>query len=110
MSRKKKARRANNAQPVVGVGWYSREEWAKVRRNAVDPDRLEDTFEEWEAMAEDALNRLQAQDSTVTFCRVPISAAALARWCLAEGRQNDGAARAAFALAELMAGATPNTA
>ncbi len=107
MPRKKKARKVK-AKPVVGIGWYTPREWAEVRRTAVDPDRLENTFEEWEAMAEEALVRLQVQDDAFIFRRVPINAAALARWCLAEGRENNGAARAAFTATQLRLGTTPS--
>lgn len=106
MPRKKKRSKAS-VKTVVGIAWYTPDEWAKVRRTAVDPERLESTFEEWEAVAEDALAQLQARGRSLTFRRVLINAAALASWCFSEGCENDGAARAAFVASVVRAGSTP---
>ena len=38
MPRKKKVQK-DRPQVIVDVGWYTREEWEKVRRIAADPDQ-----------------------------------------------------------------------
>ena len=44
----------------VGVGWYTEDEWVRVKSAAVDPERFEDTYGEWLEMAECALADLRA--------------------------------------------------
>ncbi|MEP7298356.1 MAG: hypothetical protein ABI702_19400 [Burkholderiales bacterium] len=78
----------------VGVGWYTKSEWAKVKAAAVDTERFEETYAEWIQMAELALVELQA---TGVFAeRSYIKATELLAWCLAHNKPNDGASRAEF--------------
>ena len=43
----------------VAVGWYTPDEWDRVKAVAADPEVLENSFQEWEAMATDALRDLR---------------------------------------------------
>ncbi|ROZ76190.1 hypothetical protein EEB15_13630 [Ramlibacter sp. WS9] len=43
----------------VAVGWYTPDEWARVKAVATDPEVFEDPFQELEAMATDALRDLR---------------------------------------------------
>ena len=55
--------RAKKAQPTamaVGVTWYAPEEWTRVKAAATDPELFENTFAEWEAMANEALATVRA--------------------------------------------------
>ena len=47
---------------LVGVGWYTEDEWAKVKASAVVARRFEATYAEWVEMAEQALAELRATD------------------------------------------------
>jgi len=82
--------------PHVGVGWYTAEEWAKVKASAIDAERFEESFSEWEAMAEESLSFIRAQGVDVQ--KSLIVASDLLAWCLAHGKQNDASARAEFVL------------
>lgn len=44
----------------IGVGWYTEQEWAKVKAAAVAPDKFEATYAEWIQMAERTLLDLRA--------------------------------------------------
>jgi len=79
---------------AVGVGWYTEEEWAKVKAAAVDAERFEASYSEWVQMAEDSLAHLRA--TGIMAERSHVNADALLAWCLAHGKRNDGAARAEF--------------
>lgn len=79
---------------AVGVGWYKPADWAIVKANAVDPDRFEDSFAEWEKMASDSFGAIRK--CAPSAVKVLISANELLAWCLAEGRINDASARSAF--------------
>lgn len=82
------------AQLRVSVGWYTPEEWAKVKAAATDPELFEPTFAEWEAMAEESLANIRAQgiDAQKSF----VNASDLLAWCLIQGKENNSASRAEF--------------
>ena len=80
--------------PHVGVGWYTADEWVKVKASAIDAERFEESFAEWEAMAEESLSFIRAQG--VDAQKSLIVASDLLAWCLAHGKQNDASARAEF--------------
>lgn len=80
--------------PQVGVGWYTAEDWQKVKACAKVPERLEATSAEWEAMAEQSLAHLRAQgiDAKKSY----VVASDLTAWCLAKNKPNEASSRAAF--------------
>jgi len=80
--------------PVVGVSWYSPEDWERVKAGAMDPDRFEATFHEWSAMAEVALGDLKR--AGVNPVKVLIGADEFSSWCSLHHKQNNAAARAEF--------------
>jgi len=86
-----------NAKParfIVGVGWYTEENWKVVKASAVDPDRFENTFQDWIEMAEDSLQKLQA--AGISAEKSYIEANALLTWCLAHNKANSAASRAEY--------------
>jgi hypothetical protein len=82
------------ARMEVGVTWYTRDEWARVKAVATDPERFEATFEEWERMAEAALLKFQVVGLVAS--KVFIDANALLAWCLVHNTPNNASARARF--------------
>jgi hypothetical protein len=82
------------AKLVLRVGWYTHENWTKVKHACVDPDRLEASYEEWLDMAEGALADLKA--SGLNPARSLIEADDLLAWCLAHDKINDAAARSEY--------------
>jgi FMN phosphatase YigB (HAD superfamily) len=44
---------------VVGVTWYAEENWNKVKAAASDPERFEETYAAWSAMAIEAVADLK---------------------------------------------------
>lgn len=83
---------------VLLVGWYTASEWRKAKESSVDADKLEPSHAEWLAMAEEAFADLQAAGLQVQ--KYHIRTDELLAWCLAQGRINDSAARAAFVSAQ----------
>ena len=84
---------------VVGVAWFTPDEWTKLRAVAPDADELHATFDEWHAVIEKRLSELRA--AGVRLQRVPISVAALLAWCDVRGRRPDADARAEYIAFEL---------
>jgi hypothetical protein len=79
---------------MTGVAWYGPEQWSLVRALAADPERLESTYEEWEAMATQAMRDLAARG--ISSVKVDVDARELLAWCRERQRPVDGRARAAF--------------
>lgn len=84
---------------VTGFAWYRREQWSRLRELASDRDKLDDSYDQWLAGAQKAL--LEMARAGISAKRVDVDVEALLRWCLAEGRPVDSAARAAFVADEL---------
>ena len=82
------------AAPHVGVGWYTEDEWAKVKASAQDPERFEETFQEWLSMANNALEQLRK--TGINAEKSFVSSGALLAWCLVHDKPNTAASRAEF--------------
>jgi hypothetical protein len=95
MKRKRKRKRPDLEGVVLGVAWYSPAEWERLREAVPDPERLENSYEEWEGMALSALAQLE--EAGITPERVPVEAEQLLAWCRDSDREPDSAARAQFA-------------
>lgn len=95
MKKPRRRKAPERRQPLVtGVAWYTSSEWARVKATAVDPDRFEASFDEWVAMAEEALADLRKAGVAAQKCL--INADELREWCAAKRVSNDAAARAHF--------------
>ena len=88
--------RLKDKQPPlrVSVGWYTAEEWAKVKATATDPERFESSFLECEVMAEESMDGIRAAglDPQKRF----IIASELLAWCLVHWKENSASSRAEF--------------
>jgi hypothetical protein len=84
---------------VVGVTWYTEEDWSKVKAAATDPERFEETYSEWKAMAIEAVADLKkAGVNTVRYFVLPNE---LLPWCLLHKKPNNAASRAEFVAEKL---------
>lgn len=90
-----RAKKAPREDIVLGVAWYTEEQWARVKASAVDPENLEPTYPEWVKMAEDAMREIRR--GVRNPIKIQIDAGELAAWCLMHGKPNDSSARAEFA-------------
>jgi len=80
---------------VVGLAWYSSEQWGRLRSLSSDGDQLEETWEEWRELAESRFREMRQLGLEVE--KVAVDVDRLARWCEREGRPVDGASRSAYA-------------
>jgi hypothetical protein len=95
MKRRRRRDRPNiPADAEVGLAWYTREGWERLRELAVDRDQLDDSFDEWERGAQAAIAELATIGRVVR--KVPIDFEALLAWCQAEDRPLNTAARAEY--------------
>ncbi len=82
------------AKTKLAVGWYTEEEWRKVKEAAVDSERFEETYAEWETMAEDAIQKMLIAGLTAE--KFYVNSEEFLSWCIIHGRKNDASARAQF--------------
>lgn len=79
---------------LVGITWYTAETWAQVKAAATDPERFEESFAEWEAVAVKA--RRDFQRSGVTAIEFQIIPQDFFAWCTLHCKENNAEARAEF--------------
>ena len=83
-----------SSKVAVGVGWYTEENWAQDKTAASDPDRFEETHQEWTDMAEKALKEIRI--AGVNAEKININSEELLAWCFAHNKANNAASRAEF--------------
>jgi hypothetical protein len=79
----------------VAIAWFRRDQWELLRAVSTDGDKLEPTFDEWQAFATQHVGDLEARGISVR--KIEIDVGSLTRWCESEGRSVDGDARAEYA-------------
>ncbi len=101
VSRRRISRRAaaDDAPDVLGIAWYSREDWPKLKSVAADPEVIEETYDEWLQVVERTRRQLRAQGLEPE--RVEVNIDELVEWCREAQRPVDAFARAEFT-AELL--------
>ena len=78
----------------LGLAWYSREAWERLREIADDRDKLDDTYEDWQQQALTMIHDLEAVGRQIR--KVPIDIEALVAWCRERKCRIDMAARAEY--------------
>ena len=91
----------------IGIAWYSREAWERLRETAADRDQLDDSFEEWERGALQAIHDLASDGQQV--CKVPIDIDAYSLWCSERRCRLDSASRAEYVAERMKTLGTTNS-
>jgi hypothetical protein len=94
MGRRRRKRFQIPSDAQLGLAWYTREGWGRLRELAADRDALDDTFEDWERGALAVLHELESIGRDVR--KVPVDIEVLMAWCRERDRRIDSAARAEF--------------
>lgn len=89
---REKARKSDDT--YFGVAWYYPEQWARLREISVDADQLEATFEEWQVIAEQAMESFA--DHFVFPARVLVDVEELLVWCRERNQPVNGEARSQY--------------
>ncbi len=82
-------------EPIVGVAWYTPEQWDLLKALAVDAEAMDDTHKDWLKNATGHVRWLKEQGFQVV--EVPIDINEWVIWCQENGKALDGAARSEFA-------------
>jgi hypothetical protein len=79
----------------IGLPWYQREDYSRIRTMMSDPHNLAPTYEQWLAAAEN--NESVGRQAGLDIVRVMIEPDAFARWCAEKGVEPGSAARMDYA-------------
>lgn len=90
-------------EAVIGIGWYTEEQWQALTTVVPDRGELDDSYAQWLAQANQGLQELRAQGFTVV--RMQVDVEALVQWCRERGLAADGQTRAAYVSDQLKASA-----
>ena len=102
-NRTKVTKRRTDRKPVAGVAWYSSTQWQQLREVAADPERLENTYQEWLAVADQAWKKMEA--SGIALVKIPLDVPKLTDWCRERNLPIDGKARAQYVVEVMKRGA-----
>ena len=98
MPKRKKKRpliqKKKRREVVVGVTWYTSDQFAQMKSMADDAESLDDTYEEWLENATRQVQRLKNEGYQVT--KVPIEVDEWVAWCQQHGKPLTGASRSGF--------------
>jgi hypothetical protein len=84
-----------NEKMPVGVAWYYKEQWDKIRSHSKDRDRVAKRYEDWESKALDYVKKLESEG--VPVHRTYIDVDMLVAWCKRQGVDVDGKSRSDYA-------------
>jgi hypothetical protein len=79
---------------VLGVAWFDRALWQRLTEVAIDRSELDDTFEQWEITALDAVRTIEREGQRVE--KVYVDVDALVSWCNTKGLPVNGSSRAQY--------------
>ncbi len=94
MTRRRKRSQVPSAMTEIGLAWYSREDWERLREIADDRDKLDDTYEDWERQALNMIHDLESVGRRIR--KVPINIEALIAWCAERKCRIDMATRSEY--------------
>jgi len=79
---------------VVGVAWFDIKQWKRLTESVEDRNELEDTYEQWQQSALDAVRMIERQGQKVE--RVHVEVESLVSWCTEKGLPVNGKSRAEY--------------
>lgn len=83
-----------NQEAVFGLAWFDRAQWQRLTEVVENRAELDDTYEQWEKGANDALRKFERQGQRVE--KVHIDVQALISWCKAKGLPVNGQSRSEY--------------
>ena len=99
MKRKKIQKKNDESRLVLGVCWYTPEEFIKMKQTAIDGNNFEDTYEEWRQFVEKTMKVLKRQG--VNPSKVYVKTEDFKWWCKKNNLSTDGPARTRY-VAEIL--------
>jgi len=79
---------------VVGLAWFDRRQWKRLTEVVEDRKELDDTYEQWQQSALQALQTIEREGQRVE--KVHIEIESLVSWCKEKGLPVNGKSRAEY--------------
>ena len=79
---------------IVGLAWFDRKQWKLLTEAVEDRKELDDTYEQWQQGAVDAVRSIESQGQKVE--RVHVEVESLVSWCKEKGLPVNGKSRAEY--------------
>jgi len=87
---------------LIGIGWYSQQEWHKLKAIAEDSDALDDTYEDFLKNFAKAQNHMKKQKMKTKKVKIIVSD--LVNWCAENELPINGKSRSEFVSQKLRSG------
>jgi hypothetical protein len=88
------AKHASNRPEVVGVAWFDRKQWKRLTEAVADRSELDDTYEQWQQSALEAVQMIEREGRKVE--KVHVEVESLVSWCKENGLPVNGQSRAEY--------------
>ena len=79
---------------VVGVAWFDKKQWKRLTEAVDDRNELDDTYEQWQKSALDAVRMIERQGQKIE--KVHVEVESLVSWCNEKGLPVNGESRAEY--------------
>src|SRR5688572_26926615 len=79
---------------VVGVAWFDRKQWKRLTEAVEDRNELDDTYEQWQKGAHEAVRMIERQGQIVEMVHIEVES--LVSWCTENGLPVNGKSRAEY--------------
>ena len=83
-----------NRTPIIGFAWFDRTQWRRLTEAVEDRNELDDTYEQWERSALEAVRMIESQGQKVE--RVHVEVVSLVSWCQEKGLPVNGRSRSEY--------------
>ena len=90
------AKRKRDREMRLGFAWFDRVQWHRLREVADDRNELDDTFEQWERNALDAIRAIQRKGQRVE--KIHIDVDAFVSWCKSKRLPINSVSRAEYVI------------
>jgi len=83
-----------NQHSNIGIVWYTEKEWEKMKKISSDSERLEDSFKEWEEIAQKTLSDMKVNE--IVGEKVFVKADEFFIWCKIHSLPMDASSRSRY--------------
>ncbi len=79
---------------IIGVGWYKKSDWLRIRELSEDKEEMHDCYEDWKQTAKEEMKRMQQQGCKTR--KVSVTAVEFFLWCEKQDRPVNGESRSEY--------------
>jgi hypothetical protein len=87
-------KKKQSIKPILGVGWYKKDQWDLLKKSSVDRNDLENTYEQWLDNATEAIKNFSKSGYQIE--KIDIDVQEMIEWCKNEGCTINGESRSKY--------------